>query len=135
MTMVHASLAPGARAVVPWPASFNALVYVLGGQGTVGAERRPVESGQLTVFGEGDAMTFEASSKQDSRTASLEVVVLGGVPIREPVAWYGPFVMNTRSEIQQAFDDFQAGRLGTVPAVHPLAPTDEVAEQIDSALD
>jgi hypothetical protein len=135
MTMVHLSLVPGARVVVPWPKNFNALAYVLGGQGVVGPERRPVETGQLTVFGPGDVFTLEASTQQDSRTASLEMVLLGGVPIGEPVAWYGPFVMNTKSEIQQAFDDFEAGRLGTVPALHPLAPTDKVAEQIDSALD
>jgi hypothetical protein len=135
MTMVHASLAPGAQLVVPWPRNFNALVYVLGGQGAVGAERRPVESGQLTVFGQGDALTVEASTQQDSRTSTLELLFLGGVPIREPVAWYGPFVMNTRGELQQAFDDFEAGRLGTVPASHPLADTEEVSEQIDSALD
>ena len=135
MTMVHASLAPGAQLVMPWPQNFNALVYVLGGQGAVGTERRPVESGQLTVFGEGDALTVEASTQQDSRTTTLELLFLGGVPIREPVAWYGPFVMNTRSEIQQAFEDFEAGRLGTVPASHPLAESDEVSEQIDSALD
>jgi redox-sensitive bicupin YhaK (pirin superfamily) len=135
MTMVHASLAAGARTVMAWPAHFNALVYVLGGQGAVGSERRPVESGQLTVFGPGDALTIEASTHQDSRTATLEVLILGGVPIREPVAWYGPFVMNTKGEIQQAFEDFESGKLGSVPASHPLAPTDEVEEQIDSALD
>jgi len=135
MTMVHASLAPGARVVLPWPESFNALVYVLGGQGAAGADRRPVGTGQLAVFGPGDALTVEASTQQDSRTSTLELLILGGVPIREPVAWYGPFVMNTKGEIQQAFDDFEAGRLGTVPASHPLAPTDEVEEEIDSALD
>ena len=135
MTMVHATFAAGARAVIPWPADFNALVYVLGGNGMVGAERRPVETGQLTVFGAGDTVTVEASTEQDSRTANLEVLVLGGRPIREPVAWYGPFVMNTRDELQQAFDDFRAGRLGTVPTQHPLSPTDEVAERTDAALD
>ena len=135
MAMLHATLAPGARLVLPWPESFNALVYVLGGQGAVGAERRPVELGQLAVFGDGDAVTVEAKPTQDSRSAALEVIVLGGQPIREPVAWYGPFVMNTEREIQEAFDDFRAGRLGTVPPAHPLAPTAEVVEETDAALD
>jgi len=135
MTMVHASLTAGAQAVVPWPRNFNALVYVLGGHGTVGTERRPVESGQLTVFGPGDAFTVEAAPRQDTRTSTLELLMLGGTPIGEPVAWYGPFVMNSRAEIVQAFEDFEAGRLGTVPASHALAPTDEVVEEVDAALD
>ncbi|HET7654000.1 MAG TPA: pirin family protein [Acidimicrobiales bacterium] len=135
MSMLHVTISPGARVALPWPVDFNALVYVLGGRGTVGAERRPVETGQLTVFGDGDALTVAASPTQDSRSAALELVVLGGRPIREPIAWYGPFVMNTRSEIQQAFDDFQAGRLGRIPASHPLAPTDELAAETDSSLD
>jgi hypothetical protein len=135
MTMVHATLAPGARVIIPWPARFNGLVYVLGGRGAVGAERRLVQTGQLTVFGDGDVFTVEAAELQDSRTTSLELVILGGEPIREPIAWYGPFVMTTKAEIQQAFEDFEAGRLGTVPAVHPFAQTDEVAEQVDAALD
>lgn len=135
MTMVHASVAPGARAVVPWPVAFNALVYVLGGTGKVGDERRPVQAGQLVVLGPGDALAVEADDRQDTRTEALEVLFLGGRPIREPVAWYGPFVMNTRAEIQEAFDDFQAGKLGTVPPDHPLAPTDEVAPETDSSLD
>ena len=135
MTMVHATLAPGAQAVVPWPAEFNCLAYVLGGQGRVGSERRPVATGNMTLFGPGEAFTVEADERQDTRTGGLEMLFLGGQPIREPVAWYGPFVMNTRSEIQQAFDDFQAGRLGTVPAHHPLAPTDDVEPETDSSLD
>jgi redox-sensitive bicupin YhaK (pirin superfamily) len=134
ITMIHATFQPGARLVIPWPSDFNALVYILGGQATVGAERRPIETGQLAVFGAGDAVTVEASTTQDTRTAVLEVLMLGGRPIREPVAWSGPFVMNTRREIEQAFADFRAGKLGTIPA-SAHAPTNEVAEQIESGLD
>src|SRR5271154_3959632 len=134
ITMMHATVQPGARLVTPWPDEFNGLVYILGGSATVGAERQPISAGQLAVFGDGEAITIDASTSQDTRTATLEVLMLGGLPIREPVAWSGPFVMNTRAELQQAFDDFRAGKLGTVPAsVH--APTDEIAERIDAGLD
>jgi redox-sensitive bicupin YhaK (pirin superfamily) len=135
MTMVHATLAPGAQAVVPWPEAFNCLVYVLGGRGTVGGDRRPVETGNLAVLGPGDAFTVAAADRQDTRTGGMEVLFLGGEPIREPVAWVGPFVMNTKAEIQQAFDDFEAGKLGVVPRDHPLAPTDELTTETDSSLD
>jgi redox-sensitive bicupin YhaK (pirin superfamily) len=118
MTMVHATLAPGARAELPWQREFNALAYVLSGDGYVGTQRRPVRTGQLAVFGPGDTVAIEAASGQESRRPSLEVVLLGGRPIREPVAWMGPFVMNTKSEVIQAFEDFQSGRLGSVPAQH-----------------
>jgi hypothetical protein len=122
MTLVHATLSPGARLTLPWRADYNALVYVLAGQGSVGPEGRPIQTGQLAVFGEGDAMTVAASKIQESRSPNLDLIVLGGRPIREPVAWMGPFVMNTREEILQAVADYQAGRLGTIPAVHS-APT------------
>jgi redox-sensitive bicupin YhaK (pirin superfamily) len=101
-------------------------VYVLAGEGTVGVERRPVGTGQLAVFGAGGALRIEASTGQDSRSPSLEVLLLGGRPIGEPVAWYGPFVMNTRDELQEAFDDYRAGKLGTIPAAHHTP--DEIVE-------
>ena len=118
MTMVHASVSPGSRLNLPWRPEFNALAYVLSGAGSVGNDRRPIATGQLAVFGAGDVVRLDAAASQDSRTPALEVLVLGGRPIREPVAWYGPFVMNTRDELTQAFEDYQAGRLGTVPAIH-----------------
>jgi len=123
MTLVHATLSPGARLELPWRADYNALAYVLAGHGTVGAEGRPARLGQLAVFGPGDALTFEADRVQESRAPNLDVLVMGGRPIREPVAWMGPFVMNTREEVIQAFSDYQAGRLGSVPAVHNTPDT------------
>ncbi len=115
ITMAHATIQPGAQLSLPWRADFNALVYVLSGNGTVGAEARPVHGGQLAVFGAGDRITVAASTKQDSNRPALEVVLLGGQPIREPVAHYGPFVINTKQELMQAIQDYQAGRLGVIP--------------------
>ncbi len=122
MTMLHATVAPGARLELPWHVDFNALVYVLGGRGTVGSAGRRIGTGNLAVFGAGDYLTVTADQGQDSRTPALDVVVLGGRPIREPIAWAGPFVMNTKAEVMQAFEDFQKGRMGQIPAVHG-APT------------
>jgi len=116
ITLLHATLAPGAQLQLPWRRDFNALVYVLAGHGSVGSERRPVRLGQLAVFGPGDVVTVSADAGQESRSPQLDVLMLGGLPIREPVAAYGPFVMNTRQELIQAFEDYQAGRLGTIPA-------------------
>jgi redox-sensitive bicupin YhaK (pirin superfamily) len=118
MAMVHATLSAGARADIPWAREFNALVYVLGGAGTVGPDGQPVRTGQLAVFGDGDFLTVAADTGQDARTPNLDVLVLGGKPIGEPVFAYGPFVMNTKEEVAQAFEDYQAGKLGTIPAEH-----------------
>jgi len=118
ITLAHATVSPGATLTLPWREDFNALAYVLSGDGTVGAERRPIRSGQLAVLGAGSSITVAGDAKQDSRTPALDVLLLGGRPIREPVAAYGPFVMNTRDELVKAFEDYQAGKLGTIPAVH-----------------
>ncbi|HEX8003495.1 MAG TPA: pirin family protein [Mycobacteriales bacterium] len=108
ITMVHASVAAGAALSLPWQADFNALAYVFGGHGKVGVPGAPVRSGQLAVLGAGDSLTVSA-------TSDLEVLLLGGQPIREPIAAYGPFVMNTRAELAQAVEDYRAGRLGVIP--------------------
>jgi redox-sensitive bicupin YhaK (pirin superfamily) len=116
ITLLHATITPGASLTLPWRPDFNALEYALGGDGTVGQQGRPVGSGQLAVLGAGDTITVAANATQESRHPGLDVLILGGQPIREPIATYGPFVMNTKAEIVQAFEDFQAGRLGVVPA-------------------
>jgi len=116
ISLVHATVSAGAQVRLPWRKDFNSLAYVLAGSGSVGAEKRPIRMGQLAVFGAGDAITFAAGAQGD-----MDVLLLGGEPIREPVAAYGPFVMNTRAELVQAFEDYQAGRLGSIPAV-PAEP-------------
>jgi redox-sensitive bicupin YhaK (pirin superfamily) len=93
------------------------MAYVLLGQGYAGEEERPVSDHQLVTFGPGDTLTVRAADRQEGPHDALEVLLLGGLPIREPISHYGPFVMNTREEILQAVDDFNAGRMGTIPAI------------------
>jgi len=116
ITYAHATLAPGARLRTAWRPEFNALAYIVSGHGTVGSERRPIAEGQIAVLGEGGAIELRADAEQDERhAAGMDVLLLGGLPIREQIAWYGPFVMNTRDEIVQAVEDYQAGRMGQIP--------------------
>jgi len=108
ITFVHATVSPGEQLVLPWRPTDNALVYALSGRGTVGADRVALQQGQTAVLGAGDDITVAAVDG----SVPLDLLVLGGEPIGEPIAWYGPFVMNHKSEILQAFEDFQSGRLG-----------------------
>lgn len=111
IVLAHVTISAGSRMVLPWNPTFNALAHGLKGSGFVGTEHAPFGVGNTAVFGPGDTITFEAAPHE-----ALDVMLLGGRPIGEPVEQYGPFVMNTRAELQQAFDDYQRGRLGTVPA-------------------
>ena len=122
ITYLHVTVSPGARLDLPWRRDFNAMVYALGGNGFAGRERARVGDGQLAVFGAGEALTVTADADQDLRhQRGWEVLVLGGRPIREPIARYGPFVMNTKAEILEAIDDFNGGRLVRVAPVHATA--------------
>ena len=115
ITICHVTVQPGAQVDLPWRPDFNALLYVLNGRGTVGTDRHPIHTGQLAVHGPGDVLRFAADTRQESRHKALDVYLMGGRPIREPIAMYGPFVMNTRAELIQAFEDYQAGRMGIIP--------------------
>jgi redox-sensitive bicupin YhaK (pirin superfamily) len=133
ITLLHATVAAGAELRLPWRKDYNALVYTMAGHGFVGDEARPVQTGQLTVFGEGDTIVVRAANQQEARSPELELFILGGAPIKEPVAWMGPFVMNTKREVLQAFEDFQKGLLGSVPAIYkddakPMTPLNRSGE-------
>jgi len=116
ITLAHATIESGARLNMPWRREFNALVYVLSGIGYVGPVGHPIRQGQLAVFGPGDRITVGAPSTQDSRSMrAIDVLLLGGRPIREPVFHYGPFVLNSRAELIEALHDYQTGGFGSVP--------------------
>jgi redox-sensitive bicupin YhaK (pirin superfamily) len=100
---------------LPWNPSYNALAYVLNGFGSVGDEKHLIKTGQLVTYRDGDVIVIAADLNQESRSPAMDVLILGGLPIKEPVAWMGPFVMNTKTEVLKAFDDFQKGVLGIVP--------------------
>ena len=116
LAIAHLTLAPGAQIEIPWRTDFNALAYALAGSGTMGAEGHPVRVGQTAVLADGDTLRITADAKQDSRSSNYEVMLIGGVPLREPVIQYGPFVMTTKEEIMEAFEDYQSGRFGAIPA-------------------
>lgn len=122
LAIAHVTVSPGAKIDIPWRRDFNAIAYVLAGRGSVGSEGRPIRTGQTAVLaGGGDLITLRADATQESRSPNLDVFIIGGVPLREPVVQYGPFVMSTPREIQEAFDDFQSGRFGQIPpnAIQP----------------
>jgi quercetin 2,3-dioxygenase len=122
ITMAHATIESGARLNLPWQREFNALVYVLSGRGSVGPVGHPIEQGQLAVFGPGDRVTVAATQVKGAE--ALDVLILGGRPIREPVFHYGPFVMNSKSELLEAMEDYQRGKFGNIPpnALMPHRP-------------
>ncbi len=125
ITLAHATIEPGAHLNIPWNREFNALVYVLSGRGTVGPVGHPIQQGQLAVLGPGDRISVTAGRSQDSNHPALDVLLLGGKPIRQTVFHYGPFVMNSKAEVAQAFEDFQSGKFGSIPpnALMPHRPT------------
>lgn len=115
MAFVHASVTADSEVRLPWDPSFNALVYVLAGSGSVGPDATAVRTGQLALFGRGDWLSLRGGGTRVDASPTLEVLVLGGQPIGAPVVHYGPFVMNTKAQIEQALSDYQSGRFGRIP--------------------
>jgi quercetin 2,3-dioxygenase len=98
-------LAPSEAREVPLPAGHSAFLYVYEGEALVGEERKPVAHRAAGLLSDGDSVRLEAGEK------AARVLVLAGKPLREPIVQYGPFVMNTREEIEQAIADYQSGAL------------------------
>jgi len=111
ITFLHLTLEPGATWRSALPPDQNALVYVFGGELRADAAGMAVGDGQLAVMGPGDLV--ELSAAPDA-TGTAQALLLSGRPIREAIAWHGPFVMNTREELIQAFRDYQSGRMGQI---------------------
>jgi redox-sensitive bicupin YhaK (pirin superfamily) len=108
---LHYTLQPGGANTQAIPAGHNALVYLISGEARLGAEQKPVHEGQMAMLGDGDQIRLAVA---DETAAPADLLLLAGVPLNEPVARYGPFVMNTREEIEQAFRDYQSGRMGSI---------------------
>ncbi|GAB1541317.1 pirin family protein [Scytonema sp. NUACC21] len=109
---LHFTLSPGATVVQPVPRDYNAFAYVLEGKGVFGADAERAGDGQMVLFSQ-DGEDAAITNPEDAKTP-LEVLLIAGVPLNEPIVRYGPFVMNTEAEIIQAFEDYQNGRMGTV---------------------
>jgi redox-sensitive bicupin YhaK (pirin superfamily) len=108
---LHFTLQPGGQVVQDVPAGYNALVYLISGSVQIGQEHKPAREGQMVQLGDGDTVRLAVAS---DATAPADFLLLAGQPLNEPVARYGPFVMNTREEIEQAFRDYQSGRMGRI---------------------
>lgn len=106
---LHYTVAPGASFSQPVLPDFNVFAYVFGGAGRFGPQRRPAAEREIVVFGVGGSVEFAADA-----SAPLEFLLIGGAPLHESVARYGPFVMNTKEEIAQAIEDYQSGRFGEI---------------------
>jgi len=109
---LHFTVAPGGEVSQPVPRGYNAFAYVVSGAGLFGAEEEVARPQQMVMFtADGDEVFV---SNAADATEPLEFLLIGGVPLNEPVARYGPFVMNTREEIYQAVEDYQSGRMGSI---------------------
>lgn len=109
---LHYTLQPGATIAQPIPQEYNAFAYVLDGSGLFGTEPEQGNDGQMVLFAQdGDEV---AIANAPDATQPLDVLLIAGVPLNEPVVRYGPFVMNTEAEIMQAIDDYQNGRMGRI---------------------
>jgi quercetin 2,3-dioxygenase len=105
------TLQPGAAVEQPLAEAHNAMVYVFGGEAEIGADRQAISDGELALLGPGERVRLAVPA---GAQGSARLLLLAGQPLREPVARYGPFVMNTEAEIRKAMSDYRSGRLGEI---------------------
>ncbi len=110
ITYVHFTLQPKSEIEQYIPAEYNAFAYVVNGQGLFGSNRKTAARGQAVIFSAGD----KVSIKNESDDLPLDILLIAGVPLNEPVARYGPFVMNEPHEIDQAIEDYRSGRMSKI---------------------
>jgi quercetin 2,3-dioxygenase len=109
---LHFTLQPDGEIVEHIPKDYNAFAYVINGAGYFGKNKRLAEKGQMVIFArDGEGVSIKASA---DATSTLDVLLLAGVPLKEPIAQYGPFVMNTSEEINQAIEDYRSGRMDRI---------------------
>ncbi len=122
-------LKPKTMFVQPVPENFDGFAYVWRGSGYLGSQRTPASMGQIGLLGEGEEVRIEAAETEEVR-----VLLIAGVPLREPIARHGPFVMNTMAEIEQAFKDYRSGKLGRIEGAEEryLATEAAVTKQKES---
>ena len=109
---LHFTIQPGGKVIQPIPKNYNSFAYVASGEGLFGAEQRTVTKEQAIFFErDGDEITIATSI---NAVLPLEIILLGGIPINEPVKRYGPFVMNTDEELKQAISDYKTGKMGII---------------------
>ncbi len=107
ITYLHCRLEGGGRCELPLPPSYNACVYVFAGEASVAGEL--VSRGHLAILGDGEVVALDNPTEQ-----AVELLLLAGEPLREPVVRYGPFVMNSPAEIKQAMLDYHSGKMGHI---------------------
>jgi redox-sensitive bicupin YhaK (pirin superfamily) len=109
---LHYRIEPGGVVTQQVPSAYNAFAYIVEGDGLFGAEGERAGDGQMVMFAQ-DSDEVRIENPSDAK-ATLEVLLIAGVPLNEPVARYGPFVMNTQAEIRQAIEDYRLGRMGSI---------------------
>ena len=113
ISYLHYTIAHGASIAQPLPTSYSGFAYVFAGSGDFGANAMAAHEHQMVVLAnDGDRIDVVATDEHKP----LQFLLIGGVPLLEPVARYGPFVMNTNDEIMTAISDYQSGRFGAIAA-------------------
>jgi quercetin 2,3-dioxygenase len=111
---LHFTLQPGSEITQPVPSTFNAFAYVVKGEGHFGRNQKIAQRGQMVSFSKDGDIVLIKNPMSSEPSSPLDILLIAGVPLNEPVARYGPFVMNKPEEIIQAIEDYRNGKMGKI---------------------